>query len=144
MRELEKLSEGHREHHGNGESERAPDGEEQRGYSAGLGAFFEASAPDRLIACACARRAAETSPRRKATISGIFAGATRAQNSSAASARRPRRLGKLETPPGDAPSGSWILETVNAEKTKSGKKWKIVSKWKRAAPDAEWDKDIYK
>lgn len=55
-----------------------------------------------------------------------------------------RRLGKLDTPPGDAPGGSWILETVKAEKTKSGKKWKIDSKWKRAAPDAEWDKDIYK
>lgn len=55
-----------------------------------------------------------------------------------------RRLGKIETPPGDAPSGSWILDKVTAEKTKSGKKWKIVSTWKCAAPDAKWDKDLYK
>ena len=55
-----------------------------------------------------------------------------------------RRLGKIETPPGDAPGGSWILDKVTAEKTKSGKKWKIVSTWKCAAPDSAWDKDLYK
>lgn len=52
-------------------------------------------------------------------------------------------VGTIDHPPGNPPSGSWLLEKIEAEKTRSAAAWKIKTTWKCAAPGAEWDKELY-
>lgn len=55
------------------------------------------------------------------------------------------KLGKRCNPPGPNPNldGDWRLAEVSAEKTRSGKLWKIVRKWKLSDAGATWDKELY-
>ena len=39
--------------------------------------------------------------------------------------------------------GSWLLEKIEADKTRSANAWKIITTWECAAPGAEWDEDLY-
>lgn len=56
---------------------------------------------------------------------------------------RAANVGTIDRPPGNPPSGSWLLEKIEADKTRSAAAWKIKTTWKCAAPGAEWDKDLY-
>lgn len=52
-------------------------------------------------------------------------------------------VGTIDRPPGNPPPGSWLLEKIEAEKTRSANAWKIKTTWKCAAPGTEWDPDLY-
>lgn len=54
-------------------------------------------------------------------------------------------LGKRGNPPGPNPhlDGDWKYSSIEAEKTRSDKLWKIVKTWELSDPGATWDKDLY-
>lgn len=56
---------------------------------------------------------------------------------------RAAQIGKIDRPPGNPPAGSWLLEKIDAEKTRSANAWRITTTWQCAAPGAAWDKDLY-
>ena len=52
-------------------------------------------------------------------------------------------VGTIDHPPGNPPAGSWLLEKIEADKTRSANAWKITTTWECAAPGAKWDEDLY-
>ena len=56
------------------------------------------------------------------------------------------RLAQIETPPGAPPpdiSGDWRRTGVEANKSESGRFWKIDKTWTASDSGAKWDEDLY-
>ena len=55
-----------------------------------------------------------------------------------------KQLGKIDSPPNDAPSGgSWLFAGFSASKNAGESRWKMQKTWKAADNGAVWDKELY-
>ncbi len=55
-----------------------------------------------------------------------------------------KQLGKIDSPPNDAPSGgSWLFAGFTASKNAGESRWRVQKIWKSADNGSEWDKELY-